>query len=795
MDRLCSVLRKVCLSLVALLPAQGVAEVQVIATLPYGGVYAPDAWIPLKVEASNDGAAMIDGTIRIVPKSPVVPEFRAPLRVPPHSRAQTTLWVRLPVRADRQPESLTVALHDASGARVQISELLARPAVQSLSYKSNGVANAGCIISLMPSGTLVAESYIPEEVAAAIEAGMDFKAPIASIEPAYGAPVGLAYSSAYAVVLAGLDPRDLNPAQRQAMLDYVVGGGVLVLSSPDPRVVAGSWLEPYLPVRLVGTREMNALPLSGEDAVALDQWYPVTEAIAGEGTILWQDAELVHAAYRPLGLGRVVFTSFPSSALKGKDTRTQKFWREMLMIDRAPIGVNGSHVAAHYGRLMEPMLGRQAASWKLAIGAAGLVVLLTVGTQLVWRGAARPKAFAVSLGMSVLLAGAFTAMSLLRQESEPLQHAVLSIADVSPEGSTVQQYAALAGPPQKLAQVAVSATSGIYPVLLREERPVITHWPARVAPVTVSPEAVKQVTLSQGTLREMQARVTGQFMAEGLRLDVDNQTGAALGSAQLVWGTQRLSAGEYATGQGSRVLTGADLRPADEYAATSGMVSQDQLQKGEIVKSLLTAEETLANAPRTARSLLAFADQLPGLSRTDGAEVDTAKQQNLLRMPVEIVPSPAGSAVRADGCFTRIVTERAQDLPFYNQAAGQFLRTVNQGAWVFGIEAPREIGVLQLQRARVRIDLASPQYKIILKRGQSRGGKRTPNPAGAVLGEWDGAVGLQTVEFEPAAGDFDAQGRLWLRLEATQSGQAGSLGVDPHWRIMQLLVDLEGTVR
>jgi hypothetical protein len=226
------------------------------------------------------------------------------------------------------------------------------------------------------------------------------------------------------------------------------------------------------------------------------------------------------------------------------------------------------------------------------------------------------------------------------------------------------------------------------------------------------------------------------------------------------------------------------------------MVSQDQLQKGEILRSLLQQREALGGTKeQRARSLIAFADRLPALSTVEGAKVEQELQQNVVRMRVEVQPSPAGAPVRIDGCFNRLGVEQVRNMPFYHAGENQFLRTAMQGAWVFCIEPPQEIGAVKLTRARVRIDLAAPQHKITLRRGQCQEGKGKANPNGAAIGQWDGQVGLQTAEFDCAPEDFDAQGRLWLRLEAQQNGQAGSFGVEPHWRIQQLLVDLEGQAR
>lgn len=797
MDRAPFVLQKLWIGLAALMlcASARAANVDLSVSMPYGAFYVPEVWIPLRIEATNNSNQLVDGTVHVTPANPEVPEFRAPMRIPGQSRARSTVWARFPTDNGKTPNVVGVTLHDAQGARLQISEVNGRSTVTAISHPPGGLANSGYVVNIVGAEARAAESEMPDQLAAAIEAERDCRAVMTTLNQVDAAQGGPVYEGAYLVMLTGLDPRSIDSAQRQAMLDYVRAGGVLLLASPEPAQICGSWLEPYLPVRLIGKRQMNAItPMGRENPISFGQWLPVTEAMAGKGTILWQDEQFVHAAYRTLGLGRVVFTSFPAGAMDGKSQDAIAFWKELLQLNRPPVGIEGTRVTSEYGQLLEPMLGRKAASWKLAISSACLIVLLTLAAQVIWRGADRPRAFAASLGISVFLAMGFAGMSVFRQQSEPLQHASLTIGDVTREGAIAQQYSAFAGPQQQLAEVAASQFTTICPVLLREERPAVSGWPMRLSPISIAPEQVKQVTLSRGMLSGVSGSVQGQFVQEGLRLDVSNGLGSELSSAQLTWGPYRLSAGRFATGESSRTLSGADLRPDQEFTAVSGVASQDQLHKSEIVRALLLPKDAVPLTIGRNASLIGFVDGLPAMTNVEGATVEQDAKQNLMRIRVDLLPSLIGSPVRIDGCFNRIVSGELRGLP-YNEARNEFLRSMLQGAWTLGIEPPAEIGAIEPKHARIRISLASPQHKLTLRRGQCRDGVQKADRGGAIVGEWDGKVGLQTVDFDPQPGDFDSRGRLWFMIEVQGGGTAGSLGVDPFWRIEQLQVDIDGTVR
>ena len=149
---------------------------------------------------------------------------------------------------------------------------------------SSGVLLSLTSSAINPSGNAAMDAPIE-----AMRSIADYAAVEASIEAEEGRAVWRG-TRAFAIQLDGLRPDVLDPAQRQALLDYVCAGGVLMLNAPDPALVAGSWLEPYLPVRMIGMRQMRAIEVPGEATPrTFVAWEACTEAMAGQGKIILED--------------------------------------------------------------------------------------------------------------------------------------------------------------------------------------------------------------------------------------------------------------------------------------------------------------------------------------------------------------------------------------------------------------------------------------------------------------------------------------------------------------------------
>ena len=346
-----------------------------------------------------------------------------------------------------------------------------------------------------------------------------------------------AYSSVAAVQIKGADPDDLSPVQRQALMTYVKSGGTLMVVAPDAQLIQGSWLEPLLPVNLIGNRELKGITLPGGQQLPFRRYVPCTEAIAGDGEVLLADGQYVHLAYRVYGLGRIAFSSFPMSALAVAPERAGQIWSELISLRRPPVGVGGTELANTYAQLMEPMLGREAPARSIAMLAALGFVALVVVLHLVWRGATRPNAFTVSLIAAVLVCIIFAAAALVRVRggSDPLQQARLDVVDASAQGSAVTEYSAVSGPQQTIGREVADPPATISLPVFHQDRPLLMQSPMQIERIDIQPQHANLVSLAELFEDQPRAGATGRFTDRGLQLQLSNQIGQTLQSVQFKW--------------------------------------------------------------------------------------------------------------------------------------------------------------------------------------------------------------------------------------------------------------------
>ena len=215
-----------------------------------------------------------------------------------------------------------------------------------------------------------------------------------------------------------------------------------VVSSPpitfDP---SDSWMASLLPVRIIGHRQCAEIDPSGGKPLLMREPVEMCEAIENipghDDRIVLRDANYVHAAIHPVGLGRsVVFTSFP---IFGLETRNEPriadlLWKRLLdpTVQRR-IGWQGSQLETKNQILLESMLGQSTIRWSVAVGVALGFVGLVLLSQLFFSGFRRPTAFVTTIGISVILTVALMAAGAMRREDLQLRGARISLFDASPE--------------------------------------------------------------------------------------------------------------------------------------------------------------------------------------------------------------------------------------------------------------------------------------------------------------------------------------------------------------------------
>ncbi|MCB0076597.1 MAG: hypothetical protein KDD73_04170 [Anaerolineales bacterium] len=139
------------------------------------------------------------------------------------------------------------------------------------------------------------------------------------------------------LVISGVDTSELTPAQQQALTDFVVRGGLLVLGGgPEAGRVLAGLPETLRPVTLAGEQSLDSLPAlrdwGGGDEVRVNGPFPAAVATAApDATVRLTQTQLPLVVERPLGNGAIFWTALdpalsPFDAWAG----TGGFWQTML---------------------------------------------------------------------------------------------------------------------------------------------------------------------------------------------------------------------------------------------------------------------------------------------------------------------------------------------------------------------------------------------------------------------------------------------------------------------------------
>lgn len=772
--------------------------------LQYGALFAPDQISPVSMQFRNRTAQPVVGEVRMpLGQEPAQMELRVPITVPAQSRVKATAWPYLTAPPetgkpkDRKPPLSLAGWYDENHARIDRTELLGQALSVDIAADPSGVPSTGVLLSITGESADTADTALLDNVEDLYASLKGVHYTHATLSPNLAPRQWVGLSSCRVVALRGFNPNELDYAQRTALLDFVRGGGVLLISAPRAAEQVGeSWLKGYMPVRLIGEREARQIQ-QPSGPMKLGDWQHCSEAVEGDGVVTLRDGDYVHAAWRALGLGRVAYTSFPAGSLEVADPRTKALWRDLLAMDRLHTGIGGTPLQRDYGRLLEPMLGKPTAPWSMAALTIGLYAAIVLGVQLIWRGPRRPRAFAVSLAIGVVVAGVFVAITSLKRQGLSLQSARLTVADIGASGGgKIEELAAFGGQDHREMTLAGADQDVVFRPAYNRSVPVLLYERPWVAPEAgVTAERISRVWNARSVVpASWSVPAVAKFGPDGLTLRARNQTPVQLDDAQLVWRHERFAVGKINDQERAVALTEANHRPPNEYTTSGGITSQDERLKGDILASVLNlSDPTLRAAEIDAPSLVAWATGVPELLRA-GDEIARRGQQSLVRVPVLVEPPKRGEIVRIDPWFCSLVTAGLRGLP-YDASRCEWLQSNMDGAWTFAIAAPPQVGRLVPQKVRFEIDIAAPQHRVVIRRGQGRGGKDgAENPAGPIVGQWDGPLGRKIAEFTCESADFDAEGRVWFLLQAEATG-AGSLGVPPNWRIQSLGASIEGQVQ
>jgi uncharacterized membrane protein YphA (DoxX/SURF4 family) len=566
----------------------------------FDAYYPPGKWIPVRMEFRNRSDRAIEGW-GVLPSRDDAGEshLRVPVHVPAQSRVRVFNYGYFPAQdpevAQRAPfPALSIATwqrHD--GGSIARTDILGRALAGDETV--DGSTDAGALL-LTVSGRKFFDD-LPASNSSDFArmlrrvARRPYAVPTRSPEAL--PPHWIAYDSSAAIILDGLHPDQLDPTRRAALLDHVLAGGVLLLSGSEPQDdPTDSWLGPYLPVQIIGHRQMERIePLDGfsGEPLALQHWVNVTEAVAGDGTVVLRDEHFIHAAYRRLGLGRIVFISFPINALDENDERTAAVWRQLLGMDEPPRDWRQTQLAQEHERVLESMVGLPSPRWSLAAAVVAGYLLLIGGIQFVLGGVNRPRAFTAAAVLAVVLTIGLIAGGAMQRRDVALTGAGLTILDFGPAGGGHQQAVYLWFGADDNDFSLAAADDGVVMRALEPgpAPPMVVTAPFGAANAGVHSGRIERLWAAEAVLEpDRHVLAVAQFGPNGPEISIDNHA-FPLEAPLLVWQGRNIPIEDLPLG--STVLGRlSPPNPPLDYSSTGVFASERAKLRGDMLRASLT---------------------------------------------------------------------------------------------------------------------------------------------------------------------------------------------------------------
>jgi HEAT repeat protein len=743
----------------------------IAGVLTFGPSFVPGIWTPLTVQFRNPGAVPLNGMASATISDGTSTGFvRLAASVPPDSAVNETAYGFFSPanQGDTHQSSSAISKmywSEDSGQQIAQGEVAGLPVSwQAGSSSSAPNANQTIVLCIAKQDTVPFHEVgaNPQDVAAfarsiSTKLGCSIKSRSIGVQDAPRHPAG--YASCRYVILTA-DPDSLDMAQRRALLDYVRQGGFLMFCGSEPR--PGCWLTDLLPVYPLGTRQVTSLQFRGAAPVKCVGLVPITEAdevISADVHILDSDAELIHAAYRDVGLGRVLFTSFPINAIDPSDPSFAGLWANLLNLNVPTNAEVGSNLVP----VLAQMTGISAPSIYLPMGVVTGFFAIALGGHLIAGSALRARAFGMMTGVAVAGFAALVGSRLMQSSSHEIHAAQISLLDLGPQGGGRQQeLLAFTGTDDPDFGLTADANATLRPIESSEAEPVsLVQLPFACPRAGVHSTQIKRIWIAQSPVApEEKVDAVATFAADGLTLTVDNHLGQSLKNPVLVWGAP-WSCGDVE--RDALQTTKPARNAAGDYLDSTGIRTDTAMLRNKIL-SILALKDAAGSYSKLppAPVLFAFAQQLPPNAHYSAVAV--TKSQNVIRVPIRIQPPKPGSDLLIDGSFCSIVFGPGP-VPPYDAQRNEWVSTNRTGQWLIGFAPPAELGSIRPNSITVKLDVSAPTQGISLRAGQCLGGAPAANSAGKLVAHWDRSISEHEVTFHCDDGDFDSAGRVWLLLQ------------------------------
>jgi len=165
-----------------------------------------------------------------------------------------------------------------------------------------------------------------------------------------------------AIILGDVDPRKFQQSQIETLRAWVEGGGTLIVSTDERWTrLRGSFVEGLLPVRMYGTRPIDAMESLGVrygKPLVMHEDLQMCEAFPSSGNVLVSLQGLPLLAYHKLGLGTVVFSAVRlDSQSVVRWPGLAAMWEEIFTLRERPVEVRRTTLEAQREQMLSNVAG------------------------------------------------------------------------------------------------------------------------------------------------------------------------------------------------------------------------------------------------------------------------------------------------------------------------------------------------------------------------------------------------------------------------------------------------------
>ncbi|MEA2735810.1 MAG: hypothetical protein QOE14_2261, partial [Humisphaera sp.] len=489
--------------------------------------------------------------------------------------------------------------------------------------------------------------------------------------------------------------------------------------------------------------------------------------------------------------GKVVFTSFPINALETSQPQAAVLWEQLLSLREPRWEWNRSQLGDARHAVVGGMIGRKVAPWAVAAGVAAGYLLVIVAAQGIFFGAARPRAFVVTIAAAIVASALLLVMGMARRSDQSLQSARLAVIDVASGGNGWQQetIAFVGADDPKVRLAAADERVSIRPSLAdARNRPMIRQQPFIVEKSEVYGDRIERAWEAAGPADPMwRISAVADLGAGGLTLDVDNGLGSVLESPLVIWNGRALAIADLPTGR--TTVRDVQVNPRQQFTGLGVLTSDQAKRRAQVVAASLAppSETTVGTSANVPPMLIGWvADAGASLVRPEDHDAMEQKSMAMVRTPLRFHVPPPGSAVTVPAALVRVVPGR---MP-YDVTKDESVPSQQDGQWLVGFELPKAVGHVRPKRATLELRVNVPGHQLVVRQNQCMDGAAQADALQEPIGAWDRAVASPRVNIDLGPRDVDRAGRVWLLFDVHSVGAVS--GNNPlSWQIEDLGLSVE----